>query len=784
MQTIQIHKVCCHIAILLFLLCAVVNSQLTVIKYNVSVVVAGEKEGSNIPSSFVFSRPNMFAISASSNILYMTEDSMTKIRMLDTVSGITTLTKDLEFQPGGVALYPNSNDLLISDPVGGVIVRLNSKGIQTIVAGMKGDLGYSGDNGLATRARLNSPTGVAVASNGEVYFADKSNHVIRKISLNGNISTIAGNGEEGFSGDGGNAKTAQLNSPIGLSISSTGELYIADSKNHVIRKIDANGIISTFAGNGTVNGYGGDGSQAKQALLNTPYGVFFYESTGEVYIADTLNSLIRKVSKSGIISTVAGVPNSSGYSREDENVPATSALLSTPTSVALSSLGEMFIADNGNFYIRKVDTKGNSITLTLKPDFTGDVKKFTGDGYNSQQAFVYYPKHACTNILDETFIAESAYHKIRKISPNGIISQYAGTGDFGYSGDGSDAKLAKFNEPTRIACSKNGDIFIADLFNGAIRRIFASNGTVDTVVSGLGSPQAVILTESGELLVADRSSHVIRKISTNGVMSIIAGVLEDGGFNGDGLATKTKFSGPQDIALAPNGDLYIADYDNYLIRKLSKNGNITTVAGNGDSTVGEDYGIATSTGIGYPSSVAVSKEGEVFFSDGNNIRKITSKGILVTIFGSKNSSIPESYSDAKTIFMSATGLSFTPKGDLLVSGGFSNRILKISKQSCPANSLTDETNTFCLPLCFGTLYNDPLACSGNGNCTSINTCSCKSGFGGERCGDRVLPQPSTFSSKRGANSMVLGSALSIYNGFTNMAMTIGMIVIYFILILQ
>jgi sugar lactone lactonase YvrE len=254
----------------------------------------------------------------------------------------------------GIAFDPAGN-LFIADSGNNVILQVDANGTITTFAGTSGTSGSSGDGGPATSAQLNSPSGMAFDSDGNCFIADSGNNVTRKVDTNGIISTFAGTiGTSNYSGDGGPAASAELSNPAGIACDPAGNLFIADSGNNVIRKVDANGTITTFAGSGTT-GYSGDGGPAASAELNSPSGVAF-DSAGNCFIADKYNSVIRRVdSVTGIISTVAGYLNvrSRSYFGGDGG-PATSAKIWVPQAVSVDAAGNLFIADTANLRIRIV----------------------------------------------------------------------------------------------------------------------------------------------------------------------------------------------------------------------------------------------------------------------------------------------------------------------------------------------------------------------------------------------------------------------------------------------
>lgn len=320
---------------------------------------------------------------------------------------------------------------------------------------------YSGDGGPASSARLNGPEGVAVDSQGNIFIADYCNHRIRKIGTDGIIRTAAGNGVKSFAGDGGPATNAGLNSARGVAVDSAGNLYIADTDNHRIRKVDTNGNISTVAGNGS-DGYLGDGVAGTSTRIAAPRGVAV-DSAGNVYIADTDNHRIRKVEPSGNISTVAG--NGTGMYSGDGG-PATTAQLNGPTWVALDTQGNLFVADANNNRIRKILTNGNIITIA--GNGTGD---FSGDGGPATQASLSWPYGVAVDSLGNVYIADDNNQRIRKVGTNGIIDTIAGNGPALFVGDGGPATGARLSVPCGLAVDARGNIYVPEYATHRIRKL-------------------------------------------------------------------------------------------------------------------------------------------------------------------------------------------------------------------------------------------------------------------------------------------------------------------------
>ncbi len=327
-----------------------------------------------------------------------------------------------------------------------------------------GNQGYSGDGGPAFSSQLNSPIGVAIDPSGNIYVSDTQNHRIRKITPSGIITTFAGTGTAGFSGDGGPASLARINQPCGIALDTAGTVFFADRFNHRIRKIDKLGNINTVAGSTTTAGFSGDGGPALSAKLSSP-GSVAVDRAGNIYIADTNNDRIRKVGKNDTITTVVG-----GGTLTSENITATSAALATPWDVAVDTSGNIYLTDSNNNRVRKVNSGGLINTIAG----TG-VYGFAGDGGNATSAQLKAPYGVELDGLGNIYISDSYNYRVRKINTLGKISTVAGSAAQGYGGDGGLATLAALNIPTSVAIDAIGDLYIADDGNHRIRKTCQSN---------------------------------------------------------------------------------------------------------------------------------------------------------------------------------------------------------------------------------------------------------------------------------------------------------------------
>lgn len=347
-------------------------------------------------------------------------------------------------------------------------IVLPGPGIINTVAG-NGTAGYSGDGGIATSAKISTAFGIGVDASGNIYIPDQANNRIRKVTAStGVISTVAGNGTAGYSGDGGAATNAMLGGYVdGVALDASGNIYIADFQNNRIRKVKVStGIITTLAGNGTA-GYAGDNGAASSAKLNGPVGVAV-DSSGNIYISDSNNYRIRKVTTStGIITTVAG-NGTTGYS--GDGGIATSAKISSTQGIWVDASGNIYIADRGNGRIRKV-TASTGIISTAAGGGSGCTQQIDtiGDGCPAS-AGVISPAGVAVDSSSNIYIADAAAQRIRRVSASdGIITTVAGNGTAGYSGDGGLATSAMVNSPSGVAVDTTGNIYIADYSNHRIR---------------------------------------------------------------------------------------------------------------------------------------------------------------------------------------------------------------------------------------------------------------------------------------------------------------------------
>lgn len=630
--------------------------------------------------------------------------------------------------PAAVARDASGN-LYISDSDNCRIRKVAPTGTISTFAGTA-LCGYSGDGGPAKSARVSFPASLVFDPRGNLIFADEYNSVIRMISPAGTISTIAGNGIAGYSGDGGPATSANLSFPEGVSVDSTGRIYIADSSNAVIRMVDTAGVIHTVAGNHT-SGFSGDGGPATSAEISSAMSVLA-GGGGVFYIADTFNNRVRKVNADGIISTLAGngSPGNSG-----SGGPGTSAAIggarglllaggklcistygniwamnlgtqiitliagdptgrnmgyngdgntalstdfASPWGMAAGSGASLLVADTGNARVRRISA--SQVVTTFAGGYVGDDGPATAASLND-------PGYVAFDPAGNLYIPDINNNRVRKVTPSGIITTFAGTGVVGYSGDGGPASAATFRNPEGVAADGNGNVYIADTGNGVIRKV-DSSGTITTFVTTFTASNGFSLNAvacglnvdgSGNLYAAD-GVFGVWKITPSGSTSIVAGVLYDLGYNGDGIpATQAWLYLPRGVAVDGAGNVYIADWLNSRVRNVDTVGIISTVAGNGSFGFSGDRGPAISATLWDPQDVAVDAKGNFYIADTFNyrIRVVNSVGTINTLAGSGGYSYNGNNLPATQTGMYALAVMVNPTGVVYYSDGFSNRVRKI-----------------------------------------------------------------------------------------------------------
>jgi len=474
----------------------------------------------------------------------------------------------------------------------------SAQSLQTIAGGL------IGDGATPANASLNFATDIVLDASGNLYIADQNNHRVRKVTPAGVVSTYAGTGLSGSTGDGGPASQAKLNRPAGVAVDSVGNVYIAERGGNRIRKVTPGGTISTVAGDGS------------SEILTSPTNVAV-ASNGTVYVTEFGTNRVKKI-VGGVVSPFAG-DGTSGYSGDGGD--ATAAQFRNPGGLLVAPDGSVLIADQSNDAVRRVDT-------------TGTISTF---------ASVSQPTALATNAAGELYA--SSYCNVYKINSSGTGDRIIGTEycELSFGGDGGPQELASLSNVTAIAIAADGRIYINDSYNERVR--VANAGTVATFVgpgaSGEGStaigarvshPSGMAYDSAGNLYVSERFLHRIRKITPGGVISTFAG-NGNPGFSGDGgPAIAASFNDPRGLAFDQSGNLLVADFLNFRIRSISPGGTITTIAGNGVFATTGDNGPATAAAVGQPDQIAVNAAGDIFFGQNARLRRIH-QGIISTFAG-------------------------------------------------------------------------------------------------------------------------------------------------------
>lgn len=595
-----------------------------------------------------------------------------------------------------------------------------------------------GPNSLtALNASIGYPGGVALDAAGNVYIADSQSSHIFKVDTTNNLTVVAGNGTHGYSGDGGPATSAALNGPEGVFVDGSGNIFIADTQNSVIREVTAsNGNITTVAGTGTA-GYSGDGALATSAQLNDPYGIFV-DSAENIFIADTDNAAIREVTTSnGYIQTVAGnetiCPDPTTPC--GDGGPATSAQLALPEGVFVDATGNIFIADTDNSRIRVVNPATTPITIAgvvIPPTYIqtvagayyqadgGTACQFTGDAGLAASAFLCAPDGVFVDSSENIFIADTNNFAIREVAAStiNIITTVAGTlGVQGYSPNGTLATSADLNYPNNVVVDASGDIYIADTDNFVIREVTASNSFIQTIIGNntlaysgdtglavnaeLSSPATVSVDAGGDIFIADTENSAIREVvaATNDIQTVAGnGTLcaSSTAACGDGeAATSAQLNNPQGVFLDASGNIFIADREDNRIRVVNTTTAtitvanvaipslaIATVAGTGTAGYSGDTGAAISAELSSPYSVFVDSAENIYIADeGNNvIRAVSSSGIITTVAGNNTECTPagatcgDSGAATSAQLSSPAGVFLDATGDIFIADTFDNRI--------------------------------------------------------------------------------------------------------------
>ena len=580
------------------------------------------------------------------------------------------------WEPTSVAT-DSAGNAYVADFSNDTIRKVTPSGVVTTLAGMPGVMGSADGTGAA--ARFDGPVGVAVDGAGNVYVADSANNTIRKITADGVVTTLAGTPGVTGSADGTGA-AASFNMPQGVATDGAGNVYVADLSNNTIRKITAAGVVTTLAGTAGVTG-AANGTGAA-ATFDGPNSVAT-DSTGNVYVADFSNDTIRKVTPSGVVTTLAGTPQDSGSA----DGTGAAARFNQPLGVATDDAGNIYVADAGNDTIRKITSAGTVTTLAGTAGVAG-----AADGTGAAARFDH-PSGVAVDASGNIYVADSFSNTIRKVTHTAVVTTVAGTSWTTAEGstDGTGA-AARFLYPQGIATDGAGNVYVADTLNDTIRKItptaevttLAGKAGVSGSANGTGeearfyNPAGVATDSAGNVYVADWLNATIRKITSGGTVTTLAGTAGLTG-SADGTGAAARFYYPLGVAVDGSGNIYVADSGNNIIRKITPAGVVTTLAGTAGVT-GAANGTGAAASFNGPQGVATDGAGNIYVADAINgiIRKITPAGAVTTLAGTAGVSGSADGTGAAASFLFPQGLATDSVGDVYVADRGNNTIRKVT----------------------------------------------------------------------------------------------------------
>lgn len=673
-----------------------------------------------------FNNPRSVAVDGNGN-MYVADSSNHTIRKVTAAGVVTTLagspgisgTSDgvgssARFtNPSGVTV-DGSGNVYVADMGNYTIRKVTSDGTVMTLAGNPGQYGVT--DGIGNAALFGSPASVAADGIGNVYVADSVSHTIRKVTSAGVVTTFAGTAGQIGTADGvGN--DARFNQPNGVAVGGDGDVYVADTFNHTIRKISPACVVTTLAGNPVLAGFlDGKGTLG---MFNFPQSVTV-DGSGNVYVADTLSHTIRKVTAAGVVTTLAGSVGVTGIS----DGIGTTAQFNTPCGLAADGSGNVYVADSNNHTIRKVTADWGAVTT-----FAGSVSVSGTTNGTGRAARFRFPNGVGVDANGNVYVADTNNHTIRNVTTAGMVTTLAGATVGLVNGNGI---AALFNNPYGITVTSSSNMYVADTFNNLIRQVTLTSGTwVTTTVGGLvvtgsdwwgkplggsagkvdgagtggpgpvaqfSNPSGVAADNSGNLYITDTYNHTIRQMALSGTVwavTTLSGSSQQSGTT-DGVGCAARFSSPLGVAVDSGSNVYLADCANHTIRKMTFSGTnwaVTTLAGS-PGVSGTADGTGSAARFSSPAGLAVDSGSNVYVADsGNNtIRKVRPDGTVVTIGGIPGLASGADGLGRAALFYAPCGVAVDGSGNIYIADTGNNRI-SVGSQVVGSGSASLVTGT-------------------------------------------------------------------------------------------
>jgi len=574
------------------------------------------------------------------------------------------------------------------------VLKVTTAGVVTVVAG-NGDYGFAGDGGPATRAQVGDAYGIAVDNAGNVYFSDVStgSHRIREVTSDGIIRTIAGAGAPGFNGDNQLATSAALYYPSGIAVDAAGNIYVADYSNVRIRKFKVGGNITTYAGSGTF------GQSVNGSALGNRLGDIeglYVDTSGTLYATDTYFNIVFKVAANGSLTVLAG--NFDGYSHPEDG-PALSVSLRDPVGVAADGAGNVYITDDTH-RIRQITAAGNLITVAGQ-------MHFAGDGGPAATALLNEPSDVAIDAQGNAFVADASNYLIRKVTTDGKIATYAGKISPGVPVTNSSIFNARLPYILAEALDAGGALYLAGYYQvykvtpDGILTIVAGSGNTGNAGDGgkavqatFGRIDSIAVDSTGKLYIADLGANRVRVVAPDtGIITAFAGTGARGR-GGDGqLATSANFNFALHVRLATDspGNVYVADDGNLVVRMVDKQGIITTVVGNGTSARADGVR-ATSAGFPVPGALAVDLAGNLYVASQLYPELYRVSGGIIRRIAGGGADAPTDGSAALGVFFFDTNLRVDANRDIYSVDMYTSTVRKLVWNSPSAFLATDGNN--------------------------------------------------------------------------------------------